>query len=101
MESPGTVSLRMKDFTYSGGLVATMQLLDKDGNAMTTTSGTVGDGLNLDRYTLDTGTYYVKFTQLSGSDPYTFRITSDYAGDTVGTARNLFDMTNRSFQAND
>jgi len=40
---------------------------------------TVGDGLNVDRYTLNTGTYYVRYTQLSGSDPYTFRIVSDYA----------------------
>src|SRR5262249_7356189 len=101
MESPGTISLRMKDFTYSGGLVAQMQLLDSQGGVLTNTSGTVGDGLNLDRYSLNTGTYYVRFTQISGSDPYTFRIVSDYAGDTTATARNLFDLTNRSFEAYD
>ena len=28
MEAPGTISLRMKDFTYTGALVAWMQLLD-------------------------------------------------------------------------
>lgn len=96
MEAPGTFSVRMKDFTYSGGLTAQMQLLDKDGNAMLTTSGTVGDGLNFDGVSLGIGTYYVKFTQLSGSDPYTFRINADYAGDTTATARNLGDVSNTS-----
>ena len=91
----------MKDFIYSGGLVARMQLLDSSGTVLTDTSGTVGDGLNLDRYTLNTGTYYVKFTQITGSDPYTFRITSDYAGDVTGTARNLGDITNNSRQLYD
>jgi hypothetical protein len=98
LEAPGTISLRMKDFTYSGNLVARMQLLDANGNVLTDTSGTVGNGLNVDRKTLNSGTYYVKFTQISGSDPYTFRIVSDYAGDTTGTARNLGDVTNSSRQ---
>jgi hypothetical protein len=101
MEAPGTISLRMKDFTYLGGLVAEMQLLDSSGNVMTDTSGTVGDGLNLDRYSLDSGTYYVKFSQISGSDPYTFRIVSDYAGDVTGAARDLGDLTNTSRQEYD
>jgi hypothetical protein len=91
----------MKDFDYLGGLVAQMQLLDKDGNVMAGSSGNVGDGLNIDRFRLDSGTYYVRFTQLSGSDPYTFRITSDYAGDTTGTAWDLGDLTNRSRQMDD
>lgn len=101
MEAPGTVNLRMKDFTYSGGLVAQMQLLDGFGNVMNTTSGTVGDGLNINYVTLNSGTYYVRFTQISGSDPYTFRIVSDYAGDFAGTARNLGDLTNTSRQLYD
>jgi hypothetical protein len=96
MEAPGTISARMKDFDYLGGLQAQMQLLDKDGNVMTGTSGVVGDGLEIDGFRLDAGTYYVKMTQTFGSDPYTFRLTSDYAGDTTGTARELGDVTNRS-----
>ena len=31
--------------------------------------GTVGNGLNVDRLSLNRGTYYVKFTQISGSAP--------------------------------
>jgi hypothetical protein len=96
MEAPGAISLRMKDFTYTGNLVAEMQLLDSSGNVLTDTSGTVGNGLNVDRKNIPAGTYYVKYTQISGSDPYTFRITSDYAGDTTATARNLGDITNTS-----
>ena len=98
MEAPGTISLRMKDFTYTGGLTASMELEDSDGNVLASTSGTVGSGLNVDRYTLNTGTYYVKYTQISGSDPYVIRIVSDYAGDTTATARNLGDITNSSRQ---
>src|SRR4051795_10896871 len=63
LEAPGTISLRMKDFTYSGGLVARMQLLDASGNVLSDTSGNVGNGLNLDRKTLNAGTYFVKYTQ--------------------------------------
>jgi len=45
LEAPGTISLRMKDFTYSGGLVARMQLLDASGNVLSDTSGNVGNEL--------------------------------------------------------
>jgi hypothetical protein len=101
MEAPGTISIRMKDFTYTGNLVARMQLLDVNGNVLADTSGTVGNGLNFDRISLNTGTYFVKFTQISGSDPYTFRIVSDYAGDRTATARNLGDLTGSSRQMYD
>lgn len=101
MEAPGTVSLRMKDFTYTGGLRATMQLLDSGGSVLRTVAGTVGDGLDIQNYALNTGTYYVRFTQTYGSDPYTFRIVSDYAGDRTATARDLYDLTNSSRQLYD
>ena len=42
--------------------------------------GVVGDGLNIENKSLNTGTYYVKYTQISGSDPYTYRIVSDHLG---------------------
>ncbi|MEH2077389.1 MAG: pre-peptidase C-terminal domain-containing protein [Nostoc sp.] len=96
MEAPGTISLRMKDFTYTGGLQATMQLLDSNGNVLQTTSGTVGNGLNVDRYSAPAGTYYVRYTQTSGSDPYTLRIVTDYAGDVTGTARDLGNVSGTS-----
>ena len=101
MEAPGAVSLRMKDFAYSGNLVARMQLFAANGNQLSNTSGTVGNGLNLDRLNVPAGDYYVKYTQISGSDPYTFRIVSDYAGDTTATARNWGDVTRASRQAYD
>src|SRR3954447_3887048 len=72
MEAPGTISLRMKAPTGSA-LGASMQLMDSSGNVLTNASGAAGDGLNLDRYTLNTGTYYVKLAQSTGSDPYFFR----------------------------
>jgi Ca2+-binding RTX toxin-like protein len=96
MEASGTISLRMKDFTYSGGLQATMQLLDSSGSVLQTVSGTVGDGLNVDRYSVPAGTYYVRYTQISGSDPYTLRIVSDYAGDMTATARDLGNLSGTS-----
>ncbi|MBD2439666.1 DVUA0089 family protein [Nostoc sp. FACHB-110] len=96
MEAPGTISLRMKDFTYTGGLQARMELLDSNGNVLQTVAGTVGDGLNVDRYSAPAGTYYVRYTQLYGSDPYTLRIVSDYAGDVTGTARDLGNVTGSS-----
>ncbi|WP_375492836.1 calcium-binding protein [uncultured Nostoc sp.] len=96
MEAPGTISLRMKDFTYTGGLQARMQLLDSNGNVLQTVSGTVGDGLNVDRYSAPAGVYYVKYTQISGSDPYTVRIVTDYAGDVTGTARDLGNVSGSS-----
>ncbi|MHC5860329.1 calcium-binding protein [Nostoc sp.] len=96
MEAPGTISLRMKDFTYTGGLQARMQLLDSNGNVLQTVSGTVGDGLNVDRYSAPAGVYYVKYTQISGSDPYTLRIVTDYAGDVTGTARDLGNVSGSS-----
>ncbi|MEH1855820.1 MAG: DVUA0089 family protein [Nostoc sp.] len=96
MEAPGTISLRMKDFTYTGGLQARMQLLDSNGNVLQTVSGTVGDGLNVDRYSAPAGVYYVKYTQISGSDPYTIRIVTDYAGDVTGTARDLGNVSGSS-----
>ncbi|WP_392531860.1 calcium-binding protein [Nostoc sp. C117] len=96
MEAPGTISLRMKDFTYTGGLQATMQLLDSNGNVLQNVSGTVGNGLNVDRYSAPAGTYYVKYTQTSGSDPYTIRIVTDYAGDVTGTARDLGNVSGSS-----
>ena len=92
----------MKDFTYTGNLVADMQLQDSSGNVLADSGqGTVGNGLNFDRLTVNSGTYYVKFTQVSGSDPYTFRITSDYAGDRTATARDLGDITNSSREETD
>ncbi len=96
MEAPGTISLRMKDFTYTGGLQATMQLLDSNGNVLQTVSGTVGNGLNVDRYSAPAGIYYVKYTQTFGSDPYTVRIVTDYAGDVTGTARDLGNVSGTS-----
>ncbi|MEH2072343.1 MAG: DVUA0089 family protein [Nostoc sp.] len=96
MEAPGTISLRMKDFTYTGGLQATMQLLDSNGNVLQTVAGTVGNGLNVDRYSAPAGTYYVKYTQTYGSDPYTVRIVTDYAGDVTGTARDLGNVSGSS-----
>ncbi|MCW5312749.1 hypothetical protein GTQ43_02465 [Nostoc sp. KVJ3] len=96
MEAPGTISLRMRD-TSSGGLQATMQLLDSNGNVLQTVSGAVfGNGLNVDRYSAPAGTYYVKYTQISGADPYTVRIVTDYAGDVTGTARNLGNVSGSS-----
>lgn len=96
MEAPGTISLRMKDFTYTGGLQANMQLLDSNGNILRTVSGTVGNGLNVDRYSAPAGTYYVRYTQTYGSDPYTLRIVTDYAGDVTGTARDLGNVSGSS-----
>jgi hypothetical protein len=99
MEAPGTVSTRMKSFVYGTGteLVAGMQLLDSSGTVIKDAgTGMVNQGLNIDRFTLNTGTYYVKFRQISGNDPYTFRITSDYAGDITATARNLGNLTGSS-----
>ncbi|MDZ8261766.1 pre-peptidase C-terminal domain-containing protein [Nostoc sp. ChiQUE01b] len=96
MEAPGTISLRMKDFTYTGGLQARMQLLDSSGNVLQTVSGTVGNGLNVDRYSAPAGIYYVKYTQTYGSDPYTLRIVTDYAGDVTGTARDLGNLSGTS-----
>ncbi len=96
MEAAGTISLRMKDFEYSGGLQATLQLLDSNGNVLQTVGGIVGDGLNVDRYTAPAGTYYVRFSQTYGSDPYTFRIVTDYAGDVTSTARELGNISGSS-----
>ncbi|MBX9256908.1 DVUA0089 family protein [Desmonostoc muscorum CCALA 125] len=96
MEASGTISLRMKDFTYTGGLQARMELLDSNGNVLQTTSGTVGNGLNVDRYSAPAGTYYVRYTQTYGSDPYTLRIVTDYAGDVTGTARDLGNVSGSS-----
>ncbi|BAY23576.1 peptidase [Calothrix sp. NIES-2100] len=96
MEAPGTISLRMKDFTYTGGLQAKMELLDSNGNVLRTVSGTVGDGINVDRFSAAAGTYYVRYTQISGSDPYTVRIVTDYAGDVTGTARDLGNVSGSS-----
>src|SRR5207248_609382 len=70
MEQSGTISVRMKDFDYTGGLVARMQLFDSQGNQLSDTgNGTVGNGLNITDKPLSAGTYYVKFTQVTGSDP--------------------------------
>jgi hypothetical protein len=96
MEASGTISLRMKDFTYSGALQATMELLDSSGNVLQTVSGIVGNGLNVDRYSAPAGTYYVRYTQTFGSDPYTLRIVSDYAGDVTGIARDLGNVSGSS-----
>jgi Ca2+-binding RTX toxin-like protein len=101
MEAPGTISLRMKDFTYTGALQATMQLLDSGGSILQTVAGDVGAGLNVDRYSVPAGTYYVRFTQNSGSDPYTFRIVTDYAGDSTFTARDLGNLSGTSRQLYD
>jgi len=96
MEASGTISLRMRD-TSSGGLQATMQLLDSNGNILQTVSGAVfGNGLNVDRYSAPAGIYYVKYTQTYGSDPYTVRIVTDYAGDVTGTARDLGNLSGTS-----
>lgn len=102
MEASGTVDLRMKDFDYNGNLVANMQLLDSQGNVLADAgTGTVGNGLNIQGKSLSAGTYYVRFTQVSGSDPYTYRIVSDYAGDTVAKSRDLGDITNTSRELTD
>jgi hypothetical protein len=98
MEAPGTVSLRQLRPGGTGGLVTTMQLLDSNGNVLANGFGPGDGSLNLDRFSLNTGTYYVKFTQVSGSGDYSYRIVSDYAGDTVATARNLGDLTDTSRQ---
>jgi len=94
MEAPGTISLRMKDF--AGGLQATMELLDSNGNVLQTVFGTPLSGLNIDRYSAPVGTYYVRYTQNSGSNPYNIRIVTDYAGDVTGTARNLGNVSGSS-----
>lgn len=98
MEAPGTISLRR--LSPGGTLQATMQLLDSNGNVLANGAGSDG-ALNLDRYSANTGTYYVKFTQTSGAGDYQFRITSDYAGDVAGTARNLGNLTGSSRQMYD
>jgi len=97
MEAPGNVSLRRLPTQDPGGgaLVTNLQLLDANGTVIA--NGSAGDGgLNLDRFTLNTGTYYVKLVQSAGSGNYQLRITSDYAGDTTATARQLGDITNTS-----
>jgi hypothetical protein len=99
MEAPGNVSIRMKSFEYHPGtdLVGGFQLLNSSGSVIKDAgSGTVNLGLNIDRFSLNTGTYYVKFYQTAGNSAYTFRINGDYAGDVTGTARNLGDMTGQS-----
>jgi len=98
MEAPGTISLRR--LNPEGNLVAGMQLLDSNGYLLATGSGSDGS-LNLDRYSANAGTYYVKFTQSSGAGDYQYRITSDYAGDVTGTARNLGNLTGSSRQMYD
>lgn len=98
MEAPGTISLRR--LAPSGNLVAGMQLLDANGFVLANGSGTDGS-LNLDRYSANAGTYYVKFTQTSGAGDYQYRIKSDYAGDVTGTARNLGNLTGTSRQMYD
>src|SRR3954454_272951 len=84
LEAPGTISLQ--GLTGGGNLVADMQLLDANGNVLSDVSGKVIDGLIVDRKPLNAGTYYVKLTQIKGAEEYTFRVVSDYAGDTTATA---------------
>jgi hypothetical protein len=98
MEAPGTISLRRLPVQNTTGLVASMQLLDANGNVIAAPAASSDTTITLDRFNAPAGTYYVKFTQTAGSGKYSFRITSDYAGDTTATARNLGDVTNTSRQ---
>ncbi len=100
MEAPGTISLRRLPISSGGGLDTTMQLLDANGNVLADGASSNG-ALNVDRYAVPQGTYYVKFTQTTGAGDYQFRVTSDYAGETTATARNWGDLTGTSREAND
>ncbi|HLL90625.1 MAG TPA: DVUA0089 family protein, partial [Tepidisphaeraceae bacterium] len=96
MEAPGTVSLRQPPATAGGVPLSTsVQLLDASGNVLANGVRS-GGATSIDRVTLNTGTYYARIQQLDGSGTFNFRIVSDYAGDTAGTARNLGDLTNQS-----
>ncbi len=92
MEANGTISLRRLPISGTGNLLMTMQLLDSNGTVIANSLESSG-ALNLDRFSAAAGTYYVKFTQTSGAGDYSYRITSDYAGDTTATARNLGNIT--------
>jgi hypothetical protein len=95
MEAPGTISLRQQPINNDpGALVDNMQLLDSSGSVIANGAADSGGSFNLDRFSAPAGTYYVKFTQISGSGDYNYRIVSDYAGDVTGTARDLGDVTN-------
>jgi hypothetical protein len=97
MEAPGTISLRQQPVNNDpGALVDNMQLLDSSGSVLANGLSDAGGAFNLDRFSATAGTYYVKFTQISGSGTYNYRIVGDYAGDVTGTARNLGDVTNSS-----
>jgi Ca2+-binding RTX toxin-like protein len=99
MEAPGTVSLRQLRSLQP--LTTTMELLNSDG-LVVATGNTNSDGSHdLDRFSLATGDYYVRFKQTSGFGDYQFRIVSDYAGETTNTARDLGNLTGTSRQLYD
>jgi hypothetical protein len=94
LEDAGTISLRK--LPGSGNdLSVSMQLLDQNG-AVLAESGQGLLALNLDRFSAPAGTYYAKFSRIAGAGEYQYRIATDYAGNTTGTARNLGDITGSS-----
>jgi hypothetical protein len=101
MDAAGTVSLRRLPVQNTYGLNATMELLDSNGNVIASPTQAADTSINLDRKSLAAGTYYVKFTQISGSGEYQYRINADYAGDTTATARDLGNVTNTSRELHD
>jgi Ca2+-binding RTX toxin-like protein len=102
MEERGTVSLRqLRPQTQAGLLLkTTMELLDSNGNVLSTSGASI-EQQSLDRFSLAKGDYYVRFKQIEGSGNYSYRIVSDYAGDTTATARDLGNVTGTSRRSND
>jgi hypothetical protein len=94
LEDAGTISLR-KLPVNGNDLSVSMQLLDRNGVMLADLGQGLG-ALNLDRFSAPAGIYYAKFSRIAGAGEYQYRIATDYAGNTTGTARNLGDITGSS-----
>jgi hypothetical protein len=99
LETKGTIDLRRRN--SQGNLQGGVQLLDANGNVLRTLSGNSSDGYNLANFSAPAGTYYMKIWQTSGNGEYQFRVTSDYAGESTATARDLGDVTGSSREYTD
>lgn len=92
MESSGTLSIRLlgmqsnadlfliKDFNYNGNVDAGEVL------ATSTNPGTQSDSIFK---SLAAGTYYIGVASRGGNTNYTLALSADYAGNTLGAARNM------------
>jgi trimeric autotransporter adhesin len=91
LTNPGSLNVVLNGLSAD----ADLQVLNSAGTVIgsSANSGTTADTVNLT--SLAAGTYFVRVNQFSGDTNYNLTLTSDYAGDSTGAARNLGNLLGR------